>query len=123
MIYLDADDLIHIARRVIGESVVFRDLGLLSAAAARPQSTVDGEDAYPDLVTKCAALVQSVVNNHALVDGNKRLGLAAVITYLGINGVTLNASNDEAYDLIMSIADGSASQISEITATLRTLIA
>lgn len=122
MIYLDTDDLIHIARRVIGNDVAFRDLGLLSAAAARPQATVGGDDAYPDLTTKCAALIESIVRNHALIDGNKRLGLAAAIVFLGINGSALTASNDEAYRFIVSVADGSARGVLDIAIGLRRLI-
>lgn len=103
--YLDLEDLIHLAELLLGNRPRIKDVGLLSAAAARPPTTVSGEDAYPDIWTKAAALLQSVVNNHALVDGNERLGWLATAVFLEINGVEItNASNDEVYDLVMDVA-------------------
>ncbi|NNG18223.1 type II toxin-antitoxin system death-on-curing family toxin [Naumannella sp. ID2617S] len=119
MLHLTAEELIHIANRATGTTVGVRDAGLLESAAARPQTSLFGQDAYPDLVTKAAALTQSIVGNHALVDGNKRLGLGALIAFLGINGHTLTWSNDEAYDFIIAIADGSMTEVDEIAARLR----
>lgn len=75
MIFLDLEDLLHIAERVL-PTVEVRDAGLLQAAAARPEASTLGEDAYPSLHQKAAALLPSVVRSHALVDGTKLLGLA-----------------------------------------------
>jgi death on curing protein len=111
VIYLEVADLMLIARRVVGEDVHVRDAGLLAAAAARPAATVLGTDAYPDLYRKAAALMHSLAQNHALVDGNKRLCLAAGIVFLGINGLRLTLSNDQAYNLVMEIAAGGLSDI------------
>jgi death on curing protein len=105
VIYLDVDDLLHIAGRVLPEFEL-RDVGLLEAAAARPRATAFGEDAYPSIHDKAAALLHSTVRNHALVDGNKRLGLAAIIAFYGMNGHRLTLTNDEAYDLVMAAASG-----------------
>jgi death-on-curing protein len=105
MIYLDVEDLLHIAERTIGK-VEVRDLGLLEAAAARPQASAFGEDAYVSVLEKAAALIHSIARNHALVDGNKRLALAGGIAFLGVNGLRLTMSNDEAYDLIIEVATG-----------------
>ena len=80
MILLSTEDLLHIAERTL-EEVLLRDLGLLEAAAARPATTAFGELAYPSIHEKAAALLHSVARNHALVDGNKRLSLAAVIAF------------------------------------------
>lgn len=103
--YLDLDDLIDLARALLGDPPPIRDVGLLGSAAARPQTTVLGEDAYPDLLTKAAALLQSIVNNHALVDGNKRLGWLATAVFLELNGRKASrASNDDVYDLVMWVA-------------------
>ena len=121
MIFLDLEDLLHIAGRVLDGDVAVRDAGLLDAAAARPQATVFGEDAYPDLHHKCAALLQSIVKNHALVDGNKRLGLAATIAFLGINGWVLDCSEDEAYDFVMEVAAGRLVEVPEIAYRLADL--
>lgn len=114
MIYLDVGDLIHVADRALGHSAVVRDHGLLEAATARPRASAFGADAYPDLETKAAALVHSLVTNHALLDGNKRLGLAGLIAFLGVNGRRLTWSNDEAYDFIVEIADGSLVDIAVV---------
>jgi len=117
VIYLDLEDLLHIAERVLG-NVEVRDLGLLEAAAARPRASAFGEDAYPSLHEKTAALIHSIARSHPLVDGNKRLALAAGIAFLGVNGRRLTMSNDEAYDLIISIA---TSQLDDIPAIAKSL--
>ena len=117
MIYLDLEDLLHIAERTLRD-VEIRDLGLLEAAAARPQASAFGEDAYPSVLEKAAALMHSVARNHALVDGNKRLALAGGIAFLGINGLWLTMSNDEAYDLIILIATGQLDDVRGIAAVL-----
>ncbi|HEX5089313.1 MAG TPA: type II toxin-antitoxin system death-on-curing family toxin [Nocardioides sp.] len=114
MIYLDLDDLLHIAERVLGRPPEIRDLGLLDAAAARPRTTVYSQDAYPTLETKVAALLHSVTRNHALVDGNKRLGLASTIAFLGLNGHRLTLTNDDAYELVMAVSTGVLDEVSEI---------
>ncbi len=79
--YLDLDDLINLATSLLGARLTIRDIGLLGSAVARPQTTLFGEDAYPDLWTKAAALLHSIVKNHALVDGNKRLGWLACAVF------------------------------------------
>ncbi len=83
-----------------------RDIGLLDSALHRPRSSVYGEDAYPSLIGKAAVLLESIVRNHALVDGNKRLGWLSTVVFLGLNGVTLNAPDDDAYELVVSMAAG-----------------
>lgn len=111
---LDLADLLRVARRVIGPDLAIRDYGLLDSAAARPKTTVFWQDAYPTIHEKAAALLHSTVSNHALVDGNKRLGLAAVIVFYGINGYRLTFDNDAAFELIMEIAAGSLSDVQPI---------
>lgn len=120
MIYLDIEDLLRIAARVVDGQVQVRDAGLLESAAHRPRTTVFGADAYPDIHDKAAALLHSVVSNHALVDGNKRLGLAGVIAFLGLNGWRLTLTNDEAYDLVIAVASG---EISDVPTIARELVA
>ena len=106
MIYLTAADLVYVGERAVGAPLEIRDQGLLEAACARPQTSWLGIDTYRTLAAKAAALVHSIVSNHALVDGNKRLGLAGLIAFLGINGWTLTWSNDEAFDFITQLATG-----------------
>jgi len=119
VIYLTLDEVLAVASRAIDGEVLIRDAGLLEAAVARPQTSVFGEDAYPDLHSKTAALLLSICKNHALIDGNKRLALAAAIVMLGVNGWKLTLSNDEAYDLIISVATGELSEVSDVAARLR----
>lgn len=118
MIYLDLDDLLHVARRVVGDHVAVRDIGLLEAASARPRASAFGADAYPTLPDKAAALLHSLVRNHALIDGNKRLGLASVLAFLGLNGWRLTLTNDEAYDLVVAVATGQLDDVPAISAAL-----
>lgn len=106
MIFLDLDALLHVAQRTLGTAPQVRDYGLLESALARPRASVFGEDAYPGIHAKAAALLHSLARNHALVDGNKRLALAATIAYYGINGHRLTLSNEQAYRLIVSVAAG-----------------
>ena len=105
--FLTPDDLLELARRLLGDPPPIRDAGLLASAAARPQATVFGEDAYPDLWEKAAALLHSIVTSHPLVDGNKRLGWLAAAVFLLINGAPADqASNDDVYELVIAVAEG-----------------
>ena len=83
-----------------------RDAGLLSSAIARPRTTVFGEDAYPDLPTKAAAMFESLVRNHPLLDGNKRLAVVLTWTFLLNNGYRVQHTEDEAYDFTIAAASG-----------------
>jgi len=82
-----------------------RDIGLLDSAVHRPQVTVFGRDAYPDIDEKAAVLLESLVGNHALVDGNKRIGWLAIVVFYGLNGIQLEAPDDDAYDLVIGVAN------------------
>jgi prophage maintenance system killer protein len=81
------EDLLHIAERTLGHAPPVRDYGLLESALTRPRATAFGEDAYPDIHHKAAALLHSPARNHALADGNKRLALAALLAFHGMNGL------------------------------------
>ena len=117
--YLDLDDLIELTVLLLGEPAPIRDIGLLGSAAARPQTTAFGEDAYTDLWTKSAALLQSILKNHALIDGNKRLGWLATAVFLELNGQSPSQlTNDVVYDLVYAVASGEFS-IDEIASQLR----
>ena len=116
--YLDLDDLVAAAAVAVGQPPEVRDWGLLESALARPKASVFGADAYPSLHQKAAALLHSLVTNHALVDGNKRLGLVAVLLFYGMNGWDLTATQDERVELIMEIADGRLSDVEKIAERL-----
>jgi death-on-curing protein len=119
VIYLTLPELLHIAERVLGSGPPVRDVGLLESAVARPQATAFGADAYPDLDGKTAALLHSLARNHALVDGNKRLALAALIAFYGVNGHRLTLTNDDAHDLVIDVATGHLDSVEEIAGRLR----
>ena len=119
MIYLTLPELLHVAERTLGSEVLVRDHGLLHSALARPQASAFGADAYPSLEEKAAALLHSIARNHALVDGNKRLALAAAVAFLGINGRRLTLTNDEAYELVIAVAAGQLQEIAELADRIR----
>jgi death on curing protein len=120
--YLPPQSLAEMAA-LLGEPAI-RDAGLLECAALRPQSTAFGEDAYPDLSTKAAALLHSIVSNHPLVDGNKRLGWLAVKTFLILNGCDpTHSGSDSPFTLVMSVAAGELTDVKEIGARLGALFA
>jgi death-on-curing protein len=102
--YLSLEDLLQLASD-LGQLVV-RDLGLLEAAAQRPQTTLYGQEAYPSIHEKAAVLLESLTRNHALIDGNKRIGWLATVVFLDLNGLVLDAPDDEAYDLVIAISTG-----------------
>lgn len=102
--YLTLEDLVGLVRHL--EVGPIRDLGLLDAAVARPRSSAFGADAYPSIERKAAALLHSLVRNHALVDGNKRLGWLATVVFLDINGHAVELEEDDAFDLVIDVADG-----------------
>ncbi len=118
MIYLSHEDLLHVAERAIGHPPEVRDHGLLESAAARPRATAFGEEAYVDVHQKAAALVHSLARNHSLVDGNKRLALAAALAFYGMNGYRATLTNDEAYALIVAVASGELDDVAAIADVL-----
>jgi len=119
VIYLALPDLLHVAERTLGAGYAVRDYGLLEAALARPQATAFGKDAYASLDAKAAALLHSIARNHALIGGDKRLALAAAIAFNGLNGRRLTLTNDQAYDLVMSVAAGQLDNVDDIAAIIR----
>lgn len=114
--YLELEDLLALVR-ALGTGPV-RDIGLLDAACARPRSSAFGEPAYPTLAGKAAALLHSLVRNHALVDGNKRLGWLATTVFLDINGQPVSTADDDAFALVMRVAEGAAG-VEDITDLLQ----
>ncbi len=117
--YLSLDDILRVADAAAGVQVMVRDIGLLESALGRPRATVFGDDAYPDLHTKAAALLHSLARNHALVDGNKRLAWAAAAVFLGINGHRVDADNDDVVEFVVAVAAGELDDVSAIAARLR----
>jgi death-on-curing protein len=101
--YLEIEDALQVIDR-FGFHV--RDIGLLASALARPATTVMGVEAYPQLATKAAALMESVARFHPLIDGNKRTAWTLMVLMLWINGYRHNFSTDEAFNLVVGVAAG-----------------
>jgi death-on-curing protein len=104
--YLTLAEVLLLHARLIqrtGGSGGVRDVGLLDSALARPQATFGGEDLYPGLWRKAAALMHSLIKNHPFVDGNKRTALTATGLFLELNGHTMTASNEEALDFTRQV--------------------
>jgi death-on-curing protein len=114
--YLTTEDLLLLTRR-LGVGPV-RDLGLLDSSAARPRSSAFGENAYPSIDLKAAALMHSVAANHGLVDGNKRLAFLATVVFLDLNGYDVDLTDDEAFALTMDVACGALRDVPEIARRL-----
>ena len=122
-VYLDVDDLLEIAAIVLDSPAKVRDYGLLSSAAARPQTFVFGQEAYPDLAGKAAALLHSLCANHALIDGNKRLAWSATTTFIVLNtgGGVPDVDVDAAEAMMLAVARGELTEAADIAAELRRL--
>ena len=113
--FLSLEDLLDIVSALIIGPV--RDLGLLNAAALRPQTTLMGQDAYPSIAAKAAALLESLTKNHALIDGNKRLAWAACSVFLSLNALNESVSNDDVYELVIAVASSDVT-LEQVCATL-----
>ena len=120
--YLKVEDLVGLAIHLLGNPPPIRDIGLLSSAAARPSTTVFGGEAYETVWTKAAALLHSLVKNHPLVDGNKRLGWMACAVFLEINGVsTTQTENNKIYELVMWVASEQL-EVTDIAEALKAIV-
>ena len=113
MYYLTAEQVLFIHARLIAETGGehgLRDLGLLLSAVARPQASFNQADLYPNIFTKAAALLESLIGNHPFVDGNKRTGITAAALFLRLNGCQLKVSNQELENFTLRVAQGGVSQ-------------
>ena len=101
--FVTVEDVLVLAEAVLGGRPGIRDLGLIDAAVARPQAGYGGVEAYPTMHLKAAALLDSLVGNHAFVDGNKRTAFASVLFFYDLNGLRVTLSHDDAFDLVISV--------------------
>jgi death-on-curing protein len=109
MRYLTIAEVLETYQRVMQQSgglVGIRDLGALESAIAQPYMTFGGNELYPSLAEKAAALGFSLIQNHPFADGNKRTGHAAMASFLVVNEHTIRASVDEQVEVILSVASG-----------------
>ncbi|MFE3403611.1 type II toxin-antitoxin system death-on-curing family toxin [Streptomyces anulatus] len=122
-LYLSSEDILVIAEHACDDmQIVLRDAGLLESAAHRPSAAMFGEEAYPDLIDKAAALLQSLAVNHPLFDGNKRTAWLSCVTFLAMNGVDLRPDIDAAERLVIDVATGETDEIKLISQGLRNLV-
>ncbi|MEU6502350.1 type II toxin-antitoxin system death-on-curing family toxin [Streptomyces californicus] len=122
-VYLSSEDILAIAGYACDDmQIVVRDVGLLESAAHRPSAAMFGEEAYPDLIDKAAALLQSLAVNHRLFDGNKRTAWLSCVTFLAMNGVDLRPDVDAAERLVIDVATGETDEIKLISQGLRNLV-
>lgn len=120
--YLTLDDVLAAAKAHLGRPAEIGDYGLLESAVARPQASVFGEDAYPTLHEKAAALLQSLATNHALIDGNKRTAFVATALFYELNGRRIRASaEDELFDLMIDVATRAVETVGNIALRLANL--
>lgn len=118
MTYLTLEDLFVLVELMFGTTRMVRDPGLLDAAAYRPRATMFGDDLYPTVHLKAAALMESLACNHPLIDGNKRLAFIATVTFYGLNGWRLQLPHqDAAVDLVLGVAKGEV-ELHRIAGTL-----
>lgn len=103
--YLTAGDVIAINEAERGPDFL-ADFGLLESAVLRPQQSVAGHDAYPDIHSKAAALLHSLIRNHPFIDGNKRTAVLAVLMFYGLNGMWLETTQEEVVALAVDVAEG-----------------
>lgn len=120
--YLSTEQALRIARAAVGGPVEVRDIGLLDAAVHRPRASVLGQDAYPTLLEKAAALLHSLAANHPLVDGNERLAWLATFVLCAKNGVELDPDDDDAYELVVAVASGTLTDVSAMAARLAAFV-
>jgi death on curing protein len=108
MIYITPEQVLFIHARLIAETGGLHgvhDLALLESAVARPQASFSGKDLYDGLFAKAAALLESLVNNHPFVDGNKRTGITAVAIFLRMNGFLIKVANKDIEKFTLAVAN------------------
>jgi death-on-curing protein len=121
-VYLSAEDVLDIAGLAVDDQqVVVRDAGLLESAVHRPSASMFGQEAYPDLFDKAAALLQSLAINHPFVDGNKRTAWTSCVVFLALNDVQLRPDIDTAERLVVAVASGTVDEVKAISEVLREL--
>ena len=121
MRYLVLKEILELHRRLIeqsGGTTGLRDMGMLESALAQPLMTFDGKELYPTIVEKASALGFSLIKNHPFLDGNKRIGHAAMETFLVLNGYEINAPVDDQEQAILGVASGESGR-DEFTNWLR----
>ncbi|MGC5342167.1 type II toxin-antitoxin system death-on-curing family toxin [Streptomyces sp. DT171] len=123
-VHLSSEGILVIAEHACPDTqIVVRDIGLLESAAHRPAAVMLGEEAYPDLLDKAAALLQSLAINHPFFDGNRRTAWLSCVTFLAMNGADPRPDIGAAERLVIEVATGAADEVKLIARGLRELLA
>ncbi len=120
--YLSLEQMLRLAELATGAEPLVRDLGTIASAAERPRSVAFGQELYPDLLTKAAAVLHSIAKFHPLVDGNKRFAWTAAGVFCELNGAYVIATNDQAFILTMAVAAGRLDEVPDIAKELSALV-
>lgn len=123
--YLSVEDVFVIGEHATGRPVHARDVGLIDSACQRPRASAFGEEAYPTLLRKAAALLQSLTSNHPLIDGNKRTAWLSAVVFLRMNHADVIVPDDydgAAVNLVLAIADGTLRELDGIEDRLRDMV-
>ncbi|MFE5207480.1 type II toxin-antitoxin system death-on-curing family toxin [Streptomyces sp. NPDC056600] len=122
VVYLSSENVLEIADMAVDDQQVrVRDAGLLESAVHRPSAAMFGQEAYPGLFEKAAALLQSLAVNHPFVDGNKRTAWVSCMVFLAINGVQLRPDIDAGERLVVAVSTGHMDELKEIALALEDL--
>jgi len=121
MRYLTVTEVLEIHAEVLDGHPALRDRRLLESAVARPQASAFGRDAYPDIVSKAAGLLHSLVLNHPFLDGNKRTAVLAMLVFVDMNGYQLCWDQKEALNFVLRLAEGKI-EIEDVVSYLRSRI-
>jgi death-on-curing protein len=122
-VYLSSENVLETADMAVDDQQVrVRDAGLLESAVHRPSAAMCGEEAYPELLGKAAALLQSLAVNHPFVDGNKRTAWVSCMVFLAINGVQLRPDIDAGERLVIAVSTGRVHEVEEIAQALDDLV-
>jgi len=111
--YLYPKQILYLYQQIIqrtGGTLGLRDEGLLESAVYRPQASFAGQDLYPDVFSKAAALGHSLISNHPFADGNKRVGLEAMLLMLRLNGHDVRVSPETAFEFVVKVAKGALAE-------------
>ena len=109
MIRLDVDKVLLLHQLITAETggdASLRDINLLDSALASAFQTFEGRELYPSKEEKAARVGHSLISNHAFVDGNKRIGMYVMLTFLEVNGIRINPSNEEVVRVGLAVAEG-----------------
>ena len=122
--YLTIDEVVHLHRQTMlayGQQAILIAPENLDSAVARPQTSAFGQELFETIAEKAAALLQALVIAHAFLDGNKRIGLTAIVAFLELNAVSTVSDHDALYDLVIEVTTGAVDDVHDIATRITAL--